>query len=331
MPKRFKFLFNTKTPSYLGTRRLFFDDLASDLKKLNHFVQQDYYENYQNFDIAIVKSSDFLVDQLREGNSRIKIGLVHPSNLTKDLVRELKNADFIISGSIEESDIYLKYNPNIFILPHIEKYTCIGKKHTKKDTYIIGYHGNKMHLEEFYPKITLALEKLSHEFKITFKAIYNIEKLGLWEKGRPKIPIQDIQWDWSSCIHECNLCDVGIVNCFVPIEESKEKAILIEKENFRNDYIVRYKSSSNAGRAFVFAQAGVPVIADMTPENCQFIFHNYNGFLVHSEYAWYHYLKVLLTDATLRQKFSNNSRAIFTKKFDRLTYVKNFISFLHGL
>ncbi len=316
MNDKIKIVFNTRTPSYMGTRRLFFDNIAEDLKNKGCYVKKDVYDDYDKFDVVIVKAADFEIKNIRKQNKNVLIGLIHPSDSSKQFQLETESADFIISGSVAEKDYYLKYNPNIIIFPHIEKYKMMRKEHKNKEEIIIGYEGNKMHLEELCPRITSALEKLSREFNIRFKAIYNIEKLGLWEKGRPDIKIDDVQWKEETQLAECNECDIGISNFFINIPQNKKRQIL-KQGGFNNDYILRFKNTANAGRAFIFIQAGVPVVADMTPEHCQILFHGINGFLANSTEAWYEYLKLLIIDQNLRQEVSDNAQIFLKKYYDR--------------
>ena len=49
---------------------------------------------------------------------------------------------------------------------------------------------------------------------------------------------------------------------------------------FSTDYDMRFKNKSNAGRAFVFHQLGIPVVADITPSNFHVMGNPDCGYLV---------------------------------------------------
>ena len=52
---------------------------------------------------------------------------------------------------------------------------------------------------------------------------------------------------------------------------------------YNTDYILRMKNKSNAGRAFVFHQLGIPVVADITPSNFHIMGGDDCGYLVNSK------------------------------------------------
>jgi hypothetical protein len=206
----FRVVFNTHTPSSLGTRRLFFDNLSGHFRTLGIHAEVNNWNCYTDFDVAVVKSNDGIAGEIRKANPNILIGLVHPSDLTPEVLKETVEADFIISGSLEERDYYLPHNPNIFIMPHIEEDFGLWKTHEEKNEIVLGYHGNKHHLEQFAERLTPALEALGTKYNIRLKAIYNVKDLGRWEIGRPKIPVTDIQWEFSTLGRELLDCDIGL-------------------------------------------------------------------------------------------------------------------------
>lgn len=333
MSPLFRVVFNTNRAGHYGTRRLFFDNLASDFRDLGAHVEVDNWQEYEKFDVAILLCQDFFTQTAREKNPNILVGIVHPSDITPALVKETENADFIISGSLEERDYYLKYNPNIFVIHHIEQEWHLYKQHIEKDEVILGYHGNKDHLEQFYPNLAPALEALLKEYPIRLIAVYNIRELGFWEAGRPDIPISDVQWEYHTLGKKLLECDIGLVPSLAPIPESMkvqtfQRLLGVDSEQFGrlpNDYLLRFKNSTNAGRAFVFMQLGIPVVADMTPECCQVLHHARTGFLAHSAAGWYDAIKRLIRSSQLRQEIAENARALFCERFQRKQIAKYLI------
>lgn len=326
-----KILFITKTPEYLGTRRLFFDHLSRDFSKfgINSTVSEELPNSY--FDVFITKSDDFITNSLKKKNPNAVIGIVHPSDYTKGLLSETKNSDFIIAGSLEEKDYYLKYIKNIFILPHIEDDWGKCKVHFPKDEIVIGYHGNKQHLEHFDFNVGNALSLLSKKYKIRLKAIYDINNLGKWEKGCPDINVQHIQWNFKTLADNLLECDIGIVPSLTPISSKRRARKLLQDKSyngFHNDYLLRFKNCSNAGRVFVFVQLGIPVVAGMTPENCQFILHGQKGYIAHSTDGWYYSLEEMICSLDKRKSIAKAALNAFYQDYDRNIYIKDLLEFI---
>ena len=94
--------------------------------------------------------------------------------------------------------------------------------------------------------------------------------------------------------------DIGVVPSLKPVWK------------LTNDYVTRYKYSNNPGRIWVFAQLGIPVIADFTPSSCQIIQDGHNGLLVGSKEGWKRAITMLF-DAKLRNQFANNLRKDMVK------------------
>ena len=97
------------------------------------------------------------------------------------------------------------------------------KYHNKKNVIKIGYHGNKLHLENMHPRVTDALIKLSENYKIEFLAIYNIDNLGIWECDFPKnLSVQHIQWTESVYNDILSTVDIGIVPALLITKEDNQ-------------------------------------------------------------------------------------------------------------
>lgn len=322
----FNVSFYTKTSPSMGTRRLFFDNLAEDFNDIGIRASVSGQKYDAKSDVIIIKSNDYVIDKIRRANPQAIIGVVHPSDLSLAMLCQTKTADFIISGSVEEYDYYLKYNQNIYILPHIEKDWGVKKQHLPKEPIVIGYHGNKEHLESLGQNIGSVLEKLNEKYRIKLKVIYDIKGVGRWEKKCPDIEIEHVQWEYSTFARELQSCDIGLVPSVVSSHNSKKVFRLIKSlyhNGHPNDYLLRFKNCSNAGRIFVFAQIGIPVVANMTPENCQFLFHDRRGYLAQSKESWYSAIEKLICDAGLRQQIADAANIYFLENYNRDVYVKN--------
>lgn len=320
-------VFNTKTDLKWGTARIFFYNMCNEMKKLGVNAKFRDWENYEKYDFAIFKAIDFESENARKKNPNIKIGLVHPSDLNRKLIKEIMNADFLIVSTITERDYYLRYNKNIVIIHHSELEPGVFKNYEnaeERDKTILVYHGNKQHLEAFDPELKNALEMLSKKYSIKLKAIYNIKNLGIWKKGRPDIKIEDIQHvqseDMDSIHKEIIEGDIGLVPVMTSIPyKIKEKYLKKTKRYcfgaYDNDILVRYKNTSNAGRAFVFMQLGIPVVASPIPECCEVISPGETGFIALSEEGWIDSIERLITDFSVRKKIALNAKRLVLEKY----------------
>ncbi|NJL34141.1 MAG: glycosyltransferase [Chloroflexaceae bacterium] len=86
------------------------------------------------------------------------------------------------------------------------------------------------------------------------------------------------------------------------------------------------KTASNAGRAFVFMQLGIPVVADMTPECCQIVQQGRTGFVAQSAAGWHDALERLIVSATLRQHLAENAADLFATLYNRQAYVAQLLA-----
>ena len=82
------------------------------------------------------------------------------------------------------------------------------------------------------------------------------------------------------------------------------------------DHLVRFKASTNAGRIYPFARLQLPVIADFTPSNAQFIRDGETGFLAAGRHGWYEALALLAEDAVLRERLGKALGEAFDRHYD---------------
>ncbi len=82
-----------------------------------------------------------------------------------------------------------------------------------------------------------------------------------------------------------------------------------------SDYLLRYKCTSNFGRCFVFAQLGIPVVADMFPSAAQVIRQGHNGFLACGAASWHRALSLLAESPELRQRMADNMLQTYRERF----------------
>ena len=115
-------------------------------------------------------------------------------------------------------------------------------------------------------------------------------------------------------------CDIGIVPNASSISEIHRKYILnyLDTKNvhgYNSDYILRFKNKSNFGRALVFMQLGIPVIADFTPCHFDVIKMNETGYLALSKEGWLDALNKL-KDVKNRKRISKNALEKFNLEYN---------------
>lgn len=330
-----KIVFNTRCPENASSES--YRQGFSSLKEMSYF-DWDFYNNY---DIALFMAytNDLLdIEIAKKKNPKLKIGLIDPRN--SGIHKYIRFIDFLVVDSIEMKDFFGQFQLPILVYYEYPNLGKLKKTHSKKKEIIIGYHGNKVHLGSMYPNTSRALELLGEKYKIEFRAMYNIEKLGKWELGVPEnIPIKHIQWSEKNYHEELAQVDIGIVPNLMPIREInkiKAKAV-INKRYFldsQDDYLTRFKVSSNAGRIIVFSILGIPVVADMFPSALQFIRDEYNGMIAYSCGGWYNALEKLIINPIMRQTLADNMEKsinhIVDFKIQNEKFIKDLEKILHA-
>ena len=330
-------LINTNYESVVA--RTTIDNIGGRYRKLGHNVSLNDWKNYKRYDLIMFLAPDSEVRKAKRENPNAIVGIMDPKLSRKRYIKEAISADFLAVSSLEQQDIFLKYNKNIIIFNWFPDIRSRKKIHVNKDKIIIGYQGNKIHLNTVYPDLKFALEELARNgYNIEFHAIYNIKKLGLWKIGVPKgVKVKHIQWKKETYCDFLYDCDIGVVVNKVPLAEARGKLfsqILSFRNPFgydKNDYLMRFKYPSNPNRFYEFSQLGIPVVTDMYPSACQTINHGESGFLVNSKEAWYLSLEKLTKDADLRNKFSKNLRHYIDNTMSIGINFKKFKSFIASL
>ena len=315
-----KLLFNSKVPDAAAT--IFYRAAFSELPN----ITINDFSDYKKYEIAFFMAFDLDLEELvraKKENPNLKIGLVDVRTIRVAAV--VPYIDFFIVDSIEVADQVAKYQRPSYHYYEYPDVTLTKKQHRQKDKIILGYHGNKTHLDSMYPHLTKVLEKLAQQYPLELWAMYNIKDLGKWKMGVPKnLSVRHIQWSCEGYDSELAQSDIGIVPAFMPIRSLpliKRKAI-IAKETFcekDNDYMFRFKSSANFGRIIVFAKLGIPVVADMIPSSFEAIQNGVDGELVYSAGAWHQALKRLIKSPALRQSYADRMQE---KLVPRVAYSK---------
>jgi len=330
-----RIVINSLEPRTTGSARIHVHNMGYFLKENGCDVVVNDWNNYTKYDVAIFgKSVDLVaISNAHHRNPLIVVGKINPSDYGK--VREKDNTglvDFFIAGSIEERDYYLADQKPIAIFPQIERFNLPLKVHNEKPSIVIGYHGNKMHIEGISTALLSALERINKEFHIEIRLLYDIESLGL-VSFPSRLPCKHIQWSLKYFGNIIQEFDIGIVPSLTKMPKLFVKSIhkLPCKSGFKNDYIQRFKNTTNAGRAFVFFQLGIPVVAEMVTSHFHILGNPENGMIALSEEGWYQGIKVLAESAETRNRIGRNAKAEFDRLYNPMVWARQLGRFMENL
>lgn len=330
-----KVLFISKIDNNIGSSRIFVSNFAIWLKQLGHEVDINEANNNKEYQLVIIGKNTSLkkVREIRRKHSKSNLGIINPSDKNKEGLDTILLSDFLVVGSTTEKAYYEEYSKPALVVPLVERIFGKQKTHSDKDQITLGYHGNLSHLEEFNYGLKHALDKLSEQINIKLLVIYDKKNLGEWNRGRPeKIQIDERQWNIDNIENDLLECDIGLVPNLYPINSMFRKVAIKTTNLFsgigsgpQNDILLRMKNNTNAGRAFVFFQLGIPVIADLNPEVFPVMSSPGNGYIVHGEEGWTRSIMELYNSSELRAKMSENAKAKFEKLYNPLYWIE------HGL
>lgn len=331
-----KILINTNYNS-AGTK-VCVDDLMVKFKNAGFEITRNDWDNYQKYDLILFMAPDSQVEKAKKANPSAIIGIMIPT-ITKERIKEIKAADFLLVGSIEHRDCLLQYNNNIFVYYMFPEIKSLKKEHKSKDKIIIGYHGNKTHLSCMLDAVK-AIDELSDKYKIELWAIYNIEKSGKWKRNLPqRCKTRHIQWSEENYYKYLAQCDIGIMPAKIPVNfflgNSATRLLSSFLDNWPKynnyDYLMRFKGGTNAGRVYVFSQFHIPVVADFMPSYCEIIQDGKSGYLVYSKQGWYWALEKLIVSPDLRNKMSNNLKNFINSNCSPEINFNNFLKFIEKI
>ncbi|HVD99689.1 MAG TPA: glycosyltransferase family 4 protein [Cytophagaceae bacterium] len=206
---------------------------------------------------------------------------------TKDII---KISSLIFAGNQYLADYSLSYNPSVVIIPTTidtkEYFPAPPVKNTHK--VCVGWSGSFSTVIHF-ETILKALKKIKEEFgeRVEFRLIgdgnYVNEALEL--KGLP--------WKKETELDDLRYIDIGIMP--LPDDEwAKGKCGL---------------------KGLQYMGLGIPTIMSPVGVNTEIIQDGVNGFLASSTEEWYEKIKILIQDAALRKKFSEEGRSIVEERY----------------
>jgi glycosyltransferase involved in cell wall biosynthesis len=277
------------------------------------------WERYERYDVAIFLGYDHELDAARRANPRIRVGLADPKQSRREWIDAARAADFLLVSSVEQREAFLRLNRNVHVLYMFPIVPACDRVHANGDTLVVGYHGNRVHLEAMAGTgVRAALEELGRRRPVELVAVYDVAGKGRASEAclpdPAVVPARHIQWSEEALIAELDRVDIGLVPNLLPVAQ-RERALRLTSspdpqllyEPF--DHLLRLKASSNPNRLYALARRGVPVVADLTPSMAQFVLDGVSGFLAASARGWFEALERLGASPELRTQTARELRA----------------------
>ena len=234
----------------------------------------------------------------------------HPNTLTCS-----KEVDFVIVDNNLQLSMFTALGIKAIQLKLVEEFPSTfhtpKKIFTPTEPATLCYHGNGNHFKSLIRHLSkLQSTSFGQPFKLFAVVPYfnqTLKTVRRWTKFF-NFSSEIVSYNHKKMSKWLNRCDVGLVPQYRFVRSECRNGCLT------SDVTVRYKFTANAGRAFVFLQLGVPVIADSVTEVSEVIGYNSLGILLDStdHITWLNSVRYLLNDYCLRRFFSSRSRTYAT-------------------
>ena len=319
--------FATNQDISLGSYRIWVHDLSTTLRALGCSVRVvNNFEKLQKNSVVILSKADYHLSTHPVLENRC-VGAIN-------VARDHNNLplDFIIVGSPEEKISLMTAYKNVSVVNLYEKMyeNEKVKNHTKKSNICIGYHGSYIHLIKLSQGFIAAFSDLSNFYDLHFLNVTNrpdIARNILLDNGLREDQFSCRKWSFDNVVRDIHEMDIGIVPNLIDqflINPEISKQISVQNGINSTDYVFRFKNKSNPGRAFVFYQLGIPVIADLTPSNMPMLYDEKCGFIANCSRSWYYQIEKLL-DHDLRNSVSSSAKLRFEKKYNPVEDAKRLL------
>jgi hypothetical protein len=316
----------------VGSYRIWIHDVAEVMRSMNCDVEiVDSVKNVRKDSIVIFSKGDYSSRKHLESD-RIA-GAINISAEAKS------NFDFVIVGSPEEKKSLESYYDKVFIINLIEKMydNCDLKNHNDKNDMTIGFHGSFTHLTKLKYGFVEAFNELrneGHEIRLSCLTNDNVSKnqisqmLGISEKY-----LDLHHWNFQTAKNVIQSFDVGIVPNITDLGQQHphlRTQTSINDGLYQADYMLRFKNKSNPGRAFVFYQLGIPVIADLTPSNMPMLYDESCGMIATCSKTWKKSI-AYFKSATCRNEIAKKAHQRFKQLYSLENDVKSMLSVIPSI
>lgn len=259
-----------------------------------------------------------------------KIAIADPKIKTRPQILLAQLCDFALVGSIEHRKALdtLGVASELFtFIPSLAAGTRPLAPSLESKRLVLGYHGNKVHLETFAKRTLKVIDTGIDSREIELRVFYNIKALGLWKPGRLRnIHVIHNSWHPTETYQELAKVDVGLVPnsiphlgspyAYLPKQFSNPMGIINRFGIRHDDYDTRFKITSNPGRIYPFGKVGVPVIADFFPSSASLIRDGIDGFLCLNDDNWLTSIQRFANDSSLISRMGESLRNRIEQEFD---------------
>jgi hypothetical protein len=302
--------------------RLCIHGLGARLREAGVDATVNDWRGYERYDVAVFMGYDHELERAKRERPSIRVALADPKLSTAERLDAARRADFLMVSSVEQRDAFLRLNRNVLVHYMFPVLEAESKHHRNADGIVVGYHGNRVHLEAMASSVRPALEELARRRPVTLLAVYNHRELGKAHIGIPDgVEVRHVQWT-DTFVDDLRAADIGIVPNELPIRDRQHVLALAayDEPEFMYepfDYLVRFKVSSNPGRLYPFGLLGIPVVADFTPSYAQFVVDGVSGRLASSPAGWFEAFDDLAASAELRARMGRELSLRLTAAYDR--------------
>ena len=291
------------SPSWIFYKELFLrfkDKYKLDLNLNPKFKSLRKEDKYKSIGIIFGNIKNSELDDIKKDN--LIIGRLEPRGASK---LNFENYNFIINNSLESQDYFAYSNLDSFILPTFPQYQQENfKKINNKQTLVLGYHGNCIHIVGLMKRIYKELINYSNNKnqRIILKIMSNKKifkrHFPIWyfnniknSKDKNNFKIDFFDYDPSFMSEFMSDIDIGICPQLIPFKNNIFTKVISPriKKFFQaknHNVTLRYKETSNIGRLAIFSQFKIPVISDPCPSSCSIIGMNEAGLIALSEKQW---------------------------------------------
>lgn len=322
-----RIVLNTRSDN-AGTRVCIYD-LAERLAQAGVDVAVNDWSGYAGADAVVFMGYDHELEVARAVNAGIKIVLADPKLSQPEWVAAARAADLLLVSSVEQRDSFLPLNRNILVHHMFPAMEARPREHGESRPLVLGYHGNRTHLESMARGAAAAIEELGRTREVELLAIYDVAGLGRATVGLPDervVAVTHVQWT-PQFADSLVRADIGLVPNELPLRDRHDalEATALDLpqlayESF--DHLLRFKSSTNAGRLQPFARLGIPVVADFAPSIAEFVVDRTSGMLGSSAHGWFDALDRLASSPPLRTRLAaaldDRIQAVVAGQVDRL-------------
>jgi len=303
---------------------------------------QHYRTNYKNKYIVLAKphyERGLSVNIFYRPISSIKSFITYVLRLffkdrkKESYLEDIKNSDCVIADSKRLMSYFNAQGIRSYYMRLVEDIEILSKPldlPQKGEEFIFTYHGSITHYNESYDQLVSIIQELNNSYNVVFYCVSNLKEI------KRKVAIKGVdavyvEYDISVLADILSKTNLGFVpNIIYPLKYIPKSILsLLVFGGFQpNLDIYAEKLSVNAGRAYVYANYGIPFIAHPNQEIVSEFSHVAEIEFPGSSAEVVFYLKSILLD---KEKYNNISTALLTlanNSYNIRSEANKFVEFL---